>query len=229
MIIYLKSIIFGVVQGITEFLPVSSSAHLALLHKIFLLPIENELAFDVALHFATLIAVVFYFIENRFRGILTIAVMLVLIGILFILSEKFSAKLVTYKNLNWFNAFLIGCAQAIALIPGTSRSGITIIAGLFSGLQREKAVRFSFLLSIPIIFGAFIKKIPQIAGVDLSGNEMRVIIFAGLSAFFAAFYAISYFIKFTKNKGLQIFFHYFQQTIVWEQKVITFFIGSCTV
>src|SRR3989339_2050318 len=61
MIIYLKSIIFGVVQGITEFLPVSSSAHLALLHKIFLLPIENELAFDVALHFATLIAVVFYF------------------------------------------------------------------------------------------------------------------------------------------------------------------------
>lgn len=252
--IYLKAILFGVIQGITEFLPVSSSGHLVLLHKVFSLPISNEMAFDVALHFASLLAVIIYFrddiflmfnsffkslcgkhdefsrlswfivvgtipaglagyffsdmIEEKFRGVLTIAVMLVLVGVLFIIGEKFSKNIKEHKNINLSRAVIIGFAQAIALIPGTSRSGITIIAGLFAGLQRDRAVRFSFLLSIPIILGAFVKKIPHLSGVDLGGEEIVVLLVSGFSAFFAAFYTIKYFIRFTRDKGLEIFAYY---------------------
>lgn len=252
--IYLKSVIFGVVQGVTEFLPVSSSGHLAILHKFLSLPIDNELAFDVSLHFATLLAVLIYFkddilfmirsffrsftgkhdefsrlswfiilgtipaafsgwffsdfIEEKFRGILTIAIMLILVGILFIWGEKFSKKIKDYKKLTLGKALFIGLAQALALIPGTSRSGITIITGLFVGLQRARAVRFSFLLSIPIIFGAFLKKIPHLGGLDIEGQEMILLILAGVSAFVSAFYTIKYFIKFTRDKGLEIFAYY---------------------
>ncbi|MCK4554620.1 undecaprenyl-diphosphate phosphatase, partial [Candidatus Parcubacteria bacterium] len=197
---YINAIIFGIIQGITEFLPISSSGHLVILHKFFNLPIKNELAFDVALHLATLLAVVWFFkndiynllkswfksftghsdefsklswliilatipaglagwyfeemVEHTFRSINVVVVMLVIGGVLLLIVEKISRKTDDLKNLNWAKALIIGLAQAIALIPGTSRSGITIIAGLGAKLKRQAAIRFSFLMSVPIIFGA---------------------------------------------------------------------------
>jgi len=248
---YVVAIFFGIIQGLTEFLPVSSSGHLIILHEIFKLPIENEMAFDVVLHFATLLAVLFFFrkdiyhlikswfgslfgrkdeysriswfiiigtipaalagwffddiIENSLRSPFVVVAMLIIVGILFIIFEKFSKFVKEFKDMNWKNSIVIGLAQAIALVPGTSRSGITIIAGIGSGLKREVAIRFSFLLSIPIIFGAVIKKTPQIISDNLSVNDYSVLLIAFLSAFVSGILAIKYFLLFSKKHSLNVF------------------------
>lgn len=251
---FIKAIIFGLVQGVTEFLPVSSSGHLVLLHKIFSLSAVNDLTFDVVLHFATFLAVFWYFrqdiwrlmkswwlslsgkndeysrlawfvliatipgalaghfwesqVENYFRSPLLVALMLVLVGLLFIIFEKFAAQTDNLDKLDWKKSLLIGCSQAIALIPGTSRSGITIISGLALKLKRGAAVRFSFLLSIPIIFGATITKAPDLIRADLHLNDYGLLILAFLSAFIAGLIAIKFFIKFAQNHKLNIFAYY---------------------
>ena len=97
-------------------------------------------------------------IESTLRSPIVVAVMLIIVGAIFIIIEKISKKTKELNNLNWKKSLTIGLAQAISLIPGTSRSGITIIAGLGVGLKRDVALKFSFLLSIPIILGASIKK-----------------------------------------------------------------------
>jgi len=251
---YLFSIIFGIIQGITEFLPVSSSGHLVLLHKFISLPLKNEIAFDVVLHLATLFAVLWFFkkdiisiiksfllnftdkknsesrigwmiiisaipagfvgyffeniIEKYFRSVLFVAIMLVLVGILFIVMEKISKFNKDYKNLKYSQAFMIGVAQCLALIPGTSRSGITIIAGLSLGLKREQAVRFSFLMSLPIIFGASVKKIPELFNSGLQSNELIILFIAFLFSFLSGIITIKYFLRFAQNKKLNIFAYY---------------------
>ena len=248
---YINAIIFGIVQGITEFLPISSSGHLVILHRFIDLPLQNEMAFDVVLHLATLLAVIFFFysdikrlliswvksffgkcdeyskiswlillatipagiagwrfeyiIENNLRSPLVVAVMLIAGGALFILFEKISRKTDNLKDLNWKKSLIIGFAQAIALIPGTSRSGITIIAGLGAGLKREAAIRFSFLLSAPIILGASIKKVPQIAEANLAINEFVILIIAFIASFVSGFFVIKYFLRFAKNNSLNVF------------------------
>ncbi len=267
---YLNAIIFGVIQGITEFLPVSSSGHLVVLHKLILLPVKNELAFDVVLHSATLLAVVWFFradivklgigfirsfkifskkdsghsagadslygklswflilatvpaalagifledlIESVLRSPAVVAVMLIAVGALFIVFEKISRKTDKLADLNWKKALIIGLAQAVALIPGTSRSGITIIAGLGAGLKREAAIRFSFLLSIPIIFGASIMKIPLMfnaGGGDVSaaGSEMPILAVAFIASFITGLLAIKYFLRFARSHSLNVFAYY---------------------
>jgi len=254
---YLYAIIFGITQGLTEFLPVSSSGHLVLLHELFNLPIINEMLFDVYLHLATLFAVIIffkndilkliigffnnldkekrkinpysrlslliiastvpaalagYFLENSIikflRSAETVAIMLIFIGVLFIIIEKKSNQYKTIKEINLKSALTIGFAQTIALIPGTSRSGITIVAGLANNLKREEAIRFSFLLSIPIITGAAITKIPMILNVNISQTELSVLIVAFLSAFISGFLAIKYFIKFAERHTLKTFAYY---------------------
>lgn len=250
----IKAIIFGVVQGVTEFLPVSSSGHLVLLHKIFNLSAVNDLTFDVALHFATFLAIFWYFrkdiwqlvkswlaswqgktdeysrlawfvliatipgalagylyenqVENYFRSPLSVATMLVLVGLLFIIFEKFSAQTDNLDKLDWKKSLIIGFSQVIALIPGTSRSGITIISGLALRLKREAAVKFSFLLSIPIIFGASITKVPDLIRANLYLNDYILLIFSFLSSFIAGLIAIKFFIKFSQNHKLNIFSYY---------------------
>ncbi|RLC38498.1 undecaprenyl-diphosphatase UppP [Candidatus Falkowbacteria bacterium] len=251
MINYFYSAIFGIIQGITEFVPISSSGHLVILHDFISLPIQNQMAFDVILHFGSLLAVIYYFkkdiaslltawlrsfagkrndssrlswliilstipaalvgflfndlIENKFRSILVVAAMLVIVGILFIIFEKFSQKNKEYKNIGWREALIIGLAQIIAFIPGTSRSGITIIAGLSANLKREAAVRFSFLLSIPIIFGAVIVKMPSIIKSKPPAEEMLLLIVGFIFSYLAGFLAIKYFMRFIKNHSLNIF------------------------
>ncbi|MDR0762603.1 MAG: undecaprenyl-diphosphate phosphatase [Campylobacteraceae bacterium] len=193
---WLEVFILSIVQGITEFLPVSSSAHLVLVPHIFGWQ-DQGLAFDVAVHFGTLFAVVIYFkneiltllkdwfkslkarknigesrlawgiitatipaciagllfndmIESYLRSPLVIASTTVIFGIVLFIADRFMGKK-DEKNITLYIALLIGLAQMLALIPGVSRSGITLSAALLLGFSRVSAARFSFLLSIPII------------------------------------------------------------------------------
>jgi len=251
---YFNAIIFGFVQGITEFLPVSSSGHLILLHQFIDLPINNEVAFDVALHFATFLAIFYFFykdiwlillawlksfksganpesrlawyiviatvpaaffgiffddiIENVLRSPLVVVFMLIFIGFLFIIFEKIGKKTLELKDINWRKSISIGFAQALALIPGTSRSGITIIAGLGAGLKREEALRFSFLISLPIIFGASIKEIPGLFSQSFGSQELIIIAIAFASTFVFGMFTISFFLRYVKNNSLTVFAWY---------------------
>lgn len=254
MMDYINAVIFGIVQGLTEFLPVSSSGHLVILHKYVSLPINNELVFDVILHLSTILAVILFFrkdivllfnswlksfvgendeqsklawyiilatipagifgyffdeyIEQKLRSIFVVIFMLIFVAIIFIIIEKLSPKNKSLKDINIKNALFIGFAQALALIPGTSRSGITIITGLGAGLKRREAIRFSFLLSIPVILGAFITKIPQVIAVDLGGEESIILLLSFTASFVSGILAIKYFLHFSKNFSLNIFAYY---------------------
>ena len=185
----LEAVILGIVQGLTEFLPVSSTAHLILLPWVFEWSgAVDTLTFDVALHAGTLCSLLFCFwrdwvdlvskkhgllvlllmasipagvaglllndfVETSMRSPLLIVFTLIAGGLLMLLAEK-AHKHKNVDQVSRSDALLIGFAQAIAIIPGVSRSGITISAGLFRGLEREASARFSFLLSTPIIAGA---------------------------------------------------------------------------
>ena len=251
---YLKAIIFGVVQGATEFLPVSSSGHLIVLHKYLSLPIQDEVMFDILLHLATLLAVIFFFrndiklmlsswfksflgkndeysklswyilfatipaaligvlfgdyIETNLRNIPVVSFMLIFVGLLFIVIEKISIKVKNLNQSSLSNIFFVGLAQTLALIPGTSRSGITIIAGLLTKLKREEAIRLSFLMSIPVIAGATILNLGDLFNSGINKNEIIILSISFFSALFSAFLAIKYFLKIASKFGLSIFAYY---------------------
>jgi len=199
-----QAIIFGLVQGLGEFLPISSSAHLVLLPWLFGWT-DPGLTFDIALHIGTLIAVIIYFwkdwlqlfikgftdtkstdgrmfwylvaatipgaiigylleniAETVFRSPILIAVMLIIMGIILYRADQKSPKKTEMNDISFKTAMLIGISQAMAIIPGVSRSGVTMTTGLLTGLTREASARFSFLLSTPIIFGAAAIKLPEI-------------------------------------------------------------------
>lgn len=254
MLNYINAIIFGIVQGATEFLPVSSSGHLIIMHRFFNLPVGNESAFDVMLHLATLLAVVLFFrkdlwrlliswlrslagkgdehgrtawliilatipaalagflwedtIESALRSPWVVVFMLIFVGFLFIIFEKTSSKIEEIGSLNWKKSLMIGAAQAVALIPGTSRSGITIIAGLGAGLKREQAIKFSFLLSVPVIVGAVLAKVPETLEIYFFGNEAVILLISFVSAFVAGILAIKYFLALARKYSLNIFAYY---------------------
>ena len=198
----LQAVILGLAQGLGEFLPISSSAHLVLIPWL-LRWTDPGLTFDVALHVGTLVAVVLYFwkdwwqliikgftdvrsvkgrlfwylvvatvpgaiagfllekkAETLFRSPLLIAIMLILMGIFLYWSDHRSSKNIEMNNITFRTSVFIGISQALAIIPGVSRSGITMTTGLLMGLNREGAARFSFLLATPIIFGAAMVKLP---------------------------------------------------------------------
>ena len=195
-----ESIFLGIVQGLTEFLPVSSSGHLALFQYFFHITTPT-IFFDTVLHLGTLIAVIFYLRKDIWkilttlneRKTLRLVSLLVLatipaviagvflqnkmeqifkslgfVGLFFIitsiiLSLTYFVKRATKNldNLSWFDSLFIGIFQAIAILPGVSRSGSTISASLYRNLKREDAFRFSFLLSIPVILGAFLLQLKK--------------------------------------------------------------------
>jgi undecaprenyl-diphosphatase len=183
-----QAVISGAVQGLTEFLPVSSSGHLVLLHKIFGLR-EPQLAFDITLHMATMASVLVFFAkdiaaiikkdrktarlillacvptfaigflfkdsaEKMFNSSVTVGYMLMITGVWLVFAHSMSVRRKNPREISTIDSFLIGIAQGIAVIPGISRSGATIGAGLALGVDGRKAVRFSFLLSVPAILGA---------------------------------------------------------------------------
>ena len=147
------------------------------------------------------------FIETALRSNLIVAGMLIIVGALFLLAEKYARQNNNIDTLNSKNALFIGIAQAIALIPGTSRSGITIIAGMASGLNREAALRFSFLISVPIILGANIKKIPDVWPAILNGEILSFVMSIVIS-FITAYFVIKYLLIYVKNNSLNIFAYY---------------------
>ena len=200
----LQSVVYGVVQGLGEFLPISSSAHLILAPWLFGWT-DPGLTFDVALHVGTLVAVVAYFwrdwvrlihkgftealgsegrlfwylviatipgavggfllekkAETVFRAPLLIAIMLIAMGLLLYAADRWGAKKKGLRTVTFPASLWIGLCQVAAIVPGVSRSGVTMTAGLSVGFTRESAARFSFLLSTPIILGAALVKIPHL-------------------------------------------------------------------
>lgn len=196
-----QAFILGLAQGLGEFLPISSSAHLILIPWALRWP-DPGLTFDVALHLGTLLAVVAYFwrdwlelishglrgaatpegrlfwflvvasvpgalagvalesaAETVFRNPLLIGAMLIVMGLVLYLADRYAARRRQDETVNLRQSVAIGVSQALAIIPGVSRSGITMATGRFVGLRRESAARFSFLLSTPIIFGAGVLKL----------------------------------------------------------------------
>ncbi len=249
----LHIIVLALIQGITEFLPISSSGHLLLPKGLLGWP-EQGLAFDVAVHVGTLIAVMSYFrkdiililsdwfvslagkgqtensrlawyialatipaglagllfdnfIETHLRTTIVIALTTIVFGVLLGLADRSNNQ--NNKQMAEITitiALIIGCAQALALIPGTSRSGITITAALFCGLSRHSAARFSFLLAIPVILLSGGYKTLQLLGLP-SVNWGDLLLGVVLSAV-SAFICIHYFMKFISQIGMMPFVIY---------------------
>ena len=237
-----QAIILGVVQGLTEFLPISSSAHLYLLPKFFNWNYEG-IGFDVALHWGTLLAILMifwrdywnaltgerrllwflvigsipgalagYFLESQaetiFRTPVLTAAMLAGFGILlWVADRRNSPKAPSLIKegvggvLDWKKSLFMGAAQALAIVPGVSRSGATMTAGLFSGMTRQQAARFSFLLSGPIIFGAGLVALPD-ASVDAS------LIAGFLAAAVSGFLTIKFLLRFLSSHSFNAFVWY---------------------
>lgn len=237
----IKAIIMGIVQGITEFLPVSSTAHLILFPWFFGWGGElDTLTFDVALHGGTLLALVACFyndwidlvardrrklffiavatvpagvagvlfndiIEHTLRSPVVIIFSLTGFGLLMLAAEKYSGR--SKENVDLKDSVVIGLAQAVALIPGVSRSGVTITAGLFRNLSRESAARFSFLLSMPVIAGATLLEGRKLFH-DLGSYHLDVFAAGFIAAFISGFFAIKFLLYFLKRYPLNSFVYY---------------------
>jgi undecaprenyl-diphosphatase len=260
MAIYIQALVLGVVQGLTEFLPVSSSGHLIIVPYLFgwTDPFITSLAFSVMLHMATLLALLIYFradwlrlipaglaairdrslqddqdrrlawllvvatipavlagialndfIESRVREAQLVAVMLVIgAGILWI-ADRTSTRSKDVAEVTFPAALSIGVAQAFALIPGISRAGISISAGLFLGLTREAAARFSFLMATPVIAGAGIwearKLLTGEAGVAVAAGPLVIGLVAALVS---GLFAISALLRFLRSNSMTVFVVY---------------------
>ncbi|WP_114416805.1 undecaprenyl-diphosphate phosphatase [Marinospirillum perlucidum] len=250
---WLQLLLLSLVQGLTEFLPVSSSAHLILVPVLTSWE-DQGLAFDVALHLGTLAAVVVYFrqevikmtvswtlslktrqldddarlawaviwgtfpvglaglifndwIESQLRGPLVMAFGLIFFGLLLAYADWFNRGQRTERQITWKDVLVIGLAQALALIPGTSRSGITITAALLLGWTREAAARFSFLLSIPVITLAALLETYGLLQETHAVDWAALFIGALMSAV-SAYLCIHYFLAFIKRLGMQPFVVY---------------------
>ena len=260
MDIYVQALVMGIVQGLTEFLPISSSGHLIIVP--FLLgwkdPFITSLAFSVMLHIGTLVALLVYFradwfrlvpagfatirdrsfgadpdrrlawllvaatipaaiagfllsdvIEAYFRDIGSVVAMLVVGAIVLWLADRWGARNKGVEDVTFPLAFGLGVAQALALVPGISRSGISISAARFAGLNREAAARFSFLMATPITIGAAIFEIRKLAsgeaGVDVSLGPLIV---GMLAAFVAGMLAIGFLLRYLRTRSLKIFVAY---------------------
>jgi undecaprenyl-diphosphatase len=239
----IQAIILGLVQGLTEFLPVSSSGHLVLMQK-FLGISEGGLTFEVLVHFGTLVAVfivywreIFDLIKNPmqkmtyliivgaiptalmgfifkpyfeklFESIIAVGISLVITGCILWISDNHLGGLKNEKNTSWFDVLIIGFAQGLAITPGISRMGLTVSAGLMRGLTREMAAKYSFLLSIPVIFGANLLEFKDAfsSGLQLTGNLPYII--GTLVAAVSGVFAIKVLLKVLKNGKLRYFSYY---------------------
>lgn len=249
----IENIILGIVQGIGEFLPISSSAHLILIRYLFNWE-EPTIAFDIALHFGTLLAVLVIFfkdwwnlfigavnkitkgknstdnkmfwyliiatipgalvglllddlVENFFREqIWLIALSLAVMGVLIYIGDRWASK--HYKNketkfekITLKQAFVVGCSQALAVIPGFSRSGTTILTGRLMGISKDAITKFTFLLSVPIIAGATILKLPDL---EISASVITGIV----TSFVVGVISIKFLLKYIKKHDFSVFAFY---------------------
>ena len=249
----IEIIVLALIQGLTEFLPISSSAHLILPSQILGWQ-DQGLAFDVAVHVGTLIAVVIYFrkevveilgawfksfgtqgatddsklgwwiilgtipaavlgllfkdlIELYLRSAWVIAITTILFGLLLWYADVKGKQTKTIYQLSWKSALMIGMAQAMAMLPGTSRSGITMTAGLMLGMNKQSAARFSFLLAIPVITMMGLYYTVELALGDEIVDWTTLILGAGLS-FISAYACIFLFLKIIERMGMMPFVIY---------------------
>jgi undecaprenyl-diphosphatase len=254
----IEAVILGAVQGLTEFLPVSSSGHL-LLGQYFLGLNQDRfgLSFDVALHMGTLVAVVSYFwrdlirmalaffrsfghrdlandpdqrlaylviastipaaligflfegfFESTVRSPWVVVFNFVLVGILFLVAEAVGSHRRLASKLGFGEAFGIGLAQATALIPGVSRSGATITLGLFLGLRREEAARFSFLMSIPIIAGAGGLQLGEVLASGMGTHEWLLFVAGFFTSALVGYFTIRFLLDYLTHHSLRVFAYY---------------------
>ncbi len=279
---WLDALILGVIQGITEFLPISSSGHLVLMEDFLGLDFENLKSFDVMVHLATLLAILVYFwkdiwgmlkevgkfftgkakwndpyakligyiligtvpavafgltmedwIDSNFRKVEMVGGMMIGLAILFLLGEftferlnkktsvktKVKEKVDTARDylqpggfepaelrrMKWWKALLIGVFQAFALVPGISRSGSTIVAGLFQGIKRETAARFSFLLGIPALAGAGLLTGINVAETGKLGVSFLNLGIGFISAFLVGLASVFFLMNYLKKHSLKVF------------------------
>ena len=258
-----RAVVLGVVQGLTEFIPISSSAHLIIVPFLFRWPAPS-LAFDVALHVGTLLALVAYFARDlagiavgsfrtlirrgndedrghaRMLGLLAIGTVpaaiagilvesrlesvynttesvdrigapltgLELLGtaVLLVVAEAVYSRRGedtrrTIADLGWVDAVVIGAWQALAIVPGISRSGATIAGGIFRGVRRDAAARFSFLLSIPAIFGAALVSLPDVP----SGADLGPMLVGGIASALSGFAAIAFLLRYLRTRTMRPF------------------------
>jgi undecaprenyl-diphosphatase len=238
-----EAIILGIVQGLTEFLPVSSTAHLILFPWFFKWGgLVDTLTFDIALHAGTLLALLAVFwkdwldiflrkrklllfiiiatipagvlgklfndlVESRLRSPLIICASLVVVAIVMLISEKMY-KYKKVDEITMTDAVVIGISQAVALIPGVSRSGITISAGLFRGVERESAARFSFLLSTPVIAGAVALHLRKMIVAGAGTYNMDLLLTGIIASAVTGFIAIKFLLGFFRKHPVDVFAYY---------------------
>lgn len=245
----IDAIVLGFVQGVTEFIPVSSSGHLVITST--LLGVGNSFTFDVLLNLGTLLALIIFYrkriwsiitrvftgkewslvakiiiatipavafglafddLIEQFNGHIAIVIVtLILVGMLMVFGgkeNKDADNREIEKSVNWINTLKIGFAQMLALIPGVSRSGITIFAGLRTNLTASRAAEFSFLLAIPVITGAIFKTMISDSGVAFLGSNLMPFVVGNIVSFITGIIAISFLIKLISKRGLKDFGYY---------------------
>ena len=238
--IYLNTFFLAVIQGVTEWLPISSSGLLVIFEELVKLEDKNlNLLFNIAVHGGSLIAVVIYFLKDLFqifnnynliKNIIIATVPVVIVGflikitglniflqdikvvafatlffsIVLYFSDKTKVTIQFNKNISNKNALLIGLAQVLALIPGTSRSGITISCARFLGFSRVDSAKFSFLISIPVLFAACVLGFGDV--VFEPNNQIIILIFFGFFvSLLTSLLCIKVFLKFVENNSLNLF------------------------
>ena len=237
---YLEVLILSVIQGISEFLPVSSSAHLIIFSNI--IDFSNQsLIFDVGLHLGSLLAILFYFrkellnitndkklfnllligsiplilvgyifystgIIDSFRNLKIIAWTTLIFGLLMYFADTFKVEKKIEKNLTIKNILIIGIMQILALVPGVSRSGITITAGRFLNFDRHDSTKISFYLSIPALMGASVLSLKDAVNENVEFNFFLII--SIILSFIFSYLTIKYFLIYTKRFSLKFFVIY---------------------
>ena len=268
----LKSLLYGIVEGITEWLPVSSTGHLILLGELFPLSVSAAFSemFDVVIQLGAILAVIVLFfrklnpfapsktpaekkgtwslwlrvcvavipsaavgvllddwLDEHLYNYITVAVALVVYGILFILIERFKpadkASVTAVEGINYKLAFLIGVFQMLALIPGTSRSGSTILGAMLLGCSRAAAAEFSFFMAIPTMLGASLLKVVKLfaEGVTVTALEWGILAVGCVTAFIVSLAAIKFLMDFVKKHSFASFGWY---RIVLGALVIGYFL-----
>lgn len=252
----LKIIILGIVEGVTEWLPVSSTGHMILLDEFIKLDITPEFKemFFVVIQLGAIMAVVLLFfnklnpfspkknslekrntwvlwfkvlvaiipagligvlfddwINEKFYNYKTVAIMLILYGVIFIVIENRNknkvAKIDTLKGIDYKTAFLIGIFQVLSLIPGTSRSGATIVGAMLLGTSRYIAAEFTFFLAIPVMFGASFLKMMKF-GFSYTGIELYILSLGTIVSFIVSIITIKFLMNYIKKNDFKVFGYY---------------------
>lgn len=256
LILIIKTIIIGLIEGITEWLPISSTGHMILANEFIKLDVTDAFweMFEVVIQLGAIMAVVvLYFktlfpwgfgktknetkktfnlwfkiivgcipcaiigllfddiINEKFYNPWTVAVMLILYGILFIVIENLhknkSAKVNNIDDLSYLDALKVGLFQVLSIIPGTSRSGATILGGLIIGLDRKVAANFTFFLAVPVMLGASLLKIVKF-GLSFTNAEIIILLVGMITAFIVSIIAIKFLLKYIKNNDFKVFGYY---------------------